>query len=137
MIPEVLYDPSLFLSPHVFLLAILFHRRTFHYEALNDDPTSKISRFRVSPGQTQLPFYIKDEFADHYIFRSSMQNVNSHVASLKPIIYNTMHSRLKMIGRILGYESNVISYTLCYKAGNDMNENSTWPLLDFPSDILT
>lgn len=38
MIPEIMFDPSLLLSPHVFFLAILFRHRAFLSETLNDNP---------------------------------------------------------------------------------------------------
>ncbi|KAI3392396.1 hypothetical protein diail_5747 [Diaporthe ilicicola] len=38
IIPEIMFDPSLYLSPHVFLFAILCRHRAFDMESLNDDP---------------------------------------------------------------------------------------------------
>lgn len=46
MVPEVIYDPGLFLSPHVYPLAMLFKRPAFRVDELNDDP-SALSRLTV------------------------------------------------------------------------------------------
>lgn len=46
MVPEVIYDPSLFFGPHVYLLAIVFKRRAFRVDELNDNP-SALSRLTV------------------------------------------------------------------------------------------
>lgn len=52
IIPEVLYDPTLFPSPHVFLLAILFHHRIFRNERLNNNP-SLLVRLQVPHKERQ------------------------------------------------------------------------------------
>lgn len=36
--PEIMFDPTLLLSPHVFLLAILFKYKAFQSDELNNDP---------------------------------------------------------------------------------------------------
>lgn len=36
-IPELIYDPSLYLSPHIFLLAVFFWCRAFRVDGLNDN----------------------------------------------------------------------------------------------------
>lgn len=38
IIPEIVFDSSLLLSPRVFLLAILFGHRVFESEYLNESP---------------------------------------------------------------------------------------------------
>lgn len=53
IVPEVIYDPSLFLSPHVFLLAILFRRRAFLNDRLKNNPAI-LAQLKVRK-EKQLP----------------------------------------------------------------------------------
>lgn len=51
--PEIMFDPTLLLSPHVFLLAILFKYEAFQSDNLNIDPDCKflLPRYlRPGPG---------------------------------------------------------------------------------------
>lgn len=59
MIPEILFDPSLMLSPQVFLLAILFRHRAFLSDDLNDNP-HMLSTLKVFAGAKELPPKLKD-----------------------------------------------------------------------------
>lgn len=66
LIPEILYDPSMLLSPHIFLLAILFKHRVFKAEALNNDPNI-LSTLKVPDDCFQLPLGFKDDVKEHYV----------------------------------------------------------------------
>lgn len=61
--PEIIYDPSLFLRPHVFLLAILFCHRAFEAEALNDNP-HVLSTLNIHSKANELRLDFKDEVKD-------------------------------------------------------------------------
>lgn len=121
IIPEVLYDPSMFLSPHIFLLAILFRHRAFRVEKLNDDP-SMLAQLKVPPGPLQLEVPLKEELANEYIFCAVDRGPTGYFSSSKRIPYGTMNAALKSIGRIVGFETNATSYHLRYAAGNRFNQ---------------
>lgn len=59
-----MFDPSLFLSPRVFLLAILFRHRAFQSESLNDNP-----HLLVHPSGNGLTLGLKEEIKSEHIFR--------------------------------------------------------------------
>lgn len=61
--PEIIYDQSLFLRPHVFLLAILFCHRAFEAEALNDNP-HVLSTLKIHAKANELRLDSKDEVKD-------------------------------------------------------------------------
>lgn len=120
IVPEVIYDPSLFLSPHVFLLAILFRRRAFLNDRLNNNPAI-LAQLKVRK-EKQLPLPLRSDMDDHRIFSTAVRDEYRYVPSSEPITYSKMTKWLHCIGRILGWESNATPYTLRYMAGNNMNE---------------
>lgn len=121
IVPEVIYDPSLFLSPHVFLLAILFRRRAFWVDKLNDDPTL-LNRLKVPKKEVQLPIPLKEELDDKYIFCAAERLSSGYEMTDARITYSTMNGWLRRVGEILGWETNARPYILRYMAGNNMNE---------------
>lgn len=70
-IPEVIYDPTLVLSPHVFLLGMLFRIEAFE-EASLDGPTlncpENLYSLDALNGSGQQRLKIKDELLDQFIF---------------------------------------------------------------------
>lgn len=63
-----MFDPSLLLSPHVFLLAIIFRHRAWASESLNND-VSELSRLAPVQGVEELGLPLKEELSKQYIFR--------------------------------------------------------------------
>ncbi|KAI1260377.1 hypothetical protein F5Y18DRAFT_432325 [Xylariaceae sp. FL1019] len=68
LIPEIIYDPSLLLSPYIFLLAILFRHRVFKSEALNNAP-HLLSTLKVPENCFEMPLGFKKEVKSQYVFR--------------------------------------------------------------------
>lgn len=123
MIPEIIYDPSLLLSPHVFLLAILIRHRAFKAQALNDAP-EKLCELRVHPTSNELPLTLRPELNDTHIFRRAERTVTGFKTSeKKPIGYSMMSKWVKRIGLLLGFEHNTICYNLRYMAGNKLDQS--------------
>ncbi|CAJ2503094.1 Uu.00g104880.m01.CDS01 [Anthostomella pinea] len=122
MIPEIIYDPSLFLSPHVFLLAVLFRHRAFLSEPLNNDP-HLLSRLKIHPSGNELPLSLKPELNDVHLFRRTKKTLAGFVMSEEPITYDTMRTWINRIGKLLGFEHNTICYNLRYMAGNNLDQN--------------
>lgn len=61
------FDPSVLLSPHVFLLGILFRHRAFRSEPLNDSP-DKLSTINIFKGEDELLLPLKEELRDVCVF---------------------------------------------------------------------
>ncbi|KAH7370249.1 hypothetical protein BKA65DRAFT_602698 [Rhexocercosporidium sp. MPI-PUGE-AT-0058] len=62
VLPEVIFDPSLILSPHVALLGLIFADNAFLAPSLTS--AERISELDIPPGYEQLPLHLKPEMAD-------------------------------------------------------------------------
>lgn len=123
ILPETLFDPRLLLSPHVFLLSILFRHRAFNSERLNDNP-HRLSELRIiGEHKKELVLPLKDNIKTQYIFRQYEKTGLGFALSDKAITQGMMGGWVKFIGRLRGFATNTICYTLRYKAGNDLDKN--------------
>lgn len=110
--PEIIYDLSLFLSPHVFLLAILFKYRAFEVEGLNDHP-HKLNMLRVSLKANELQLRLRDELNDVPLFRQAVKTVSGYEMSRdRAINQNITGDWMKKMGRMLGFEYTSTAYML-------------------------
>ncbi|EER42287.1 C2H2 finger domain-containing protein [Histoplasma capsulatum H143] len=66
ILPEIIYEPSLILSPHNFLFGILFFFGAF--KATNLTSMEKLRGLTIGGGRQQKPIPLKPEMADHYVF---------------------------------------------------------------------
>ncbi|KAI0448570.1 C2H2 finger domain protein [Xylaria acuta] len=121
-IPEIIYNPSLLLSPHVFLLAILFKHRAFLSNSLNNNPHN-LYKLRIYPGSNQLRLALKPEFEGTYIFRKPVKGFSGYELSQKRLPTETMSQWVRRIGTLLGFENNTICYNLRYMAGNNLDKD--------------
>lgn len=121
--PEIIYDPSLLLSPHVFLLAILIRNRAFKNESLNDNP-HLLSTLKIHPDSNELRLVLKDELKNEFLFRRTVRGIGGYVMSSQPISQDITGRWLKAIGKQLGFEHRTITYSLQYFAGNSLDQSS-------------
>ena len=70
-LPEIIFDPSLVLSPHVALLGLIFTDNAFLAPSLTS--AGRISELDIPPGYEQLPLHLKPEMADILVFRKSVR----------------------------------------------------------------
>ncbi|KAJ2981518.1 hypothetical protein NUW58_g6667 [Xylaria curta] len=122
MIPEIIYDPSLLLSPHVFLLAILYRYRAFETEGLNAS-LATLNKLRIYPSGNEFPLHLRPDFDNVFIFCRAAKSITGYTISDAPIGYDMMSKWIKRIGVLLGFEHNTISYNLRYMAGNNLDQN--------------
>lgn len=125
LIPEIIYDPSLLLSPHVFLLALLFRHRAFRAENLNNNPHA-LADLDIYEGEHELPLPLKAEFDDVYVFRRAEQDPAGGftMSESQHISSSMMTAWVKRIGELLGFEYTTICYSLRYAAGNNLDGTS-------------
>ncbi|KAF7521542.1 hypothetical protein G7054_g12426 [Neopestalotiopsis clavispora] len=139
LIPEIIHDPSLLLSPHVFLLAVLFRHRAFKAEALNDSPNI-LHTLKVPQDCFELPLSFKDDIKDKFVFRQAIKTSGGYQMSDTAITYSTMKEWIKRIGMLCGFETNTICYVLRYWAGNNLDQsmvvNVSSSLLNFVMENL-
>ena len=120
LIPEMLFEPSLLLNPHVFLLGILFGHRAFISDELNDRP-AQLGYLDIQEGEFELPLGIRPELKDIFIFRKAKKLLTGYTLCNAPISGPTMSKWVTRIGEILGREENTICYNLRYFAGNSLD----------------
>ncbi|KAJ5015542.1 hypothetical protein K4K57_012998 [Colletotrichum sp. SAR 10_99] len=121
-IPETLYDPSLLLSPHVFLLGILFRHQAFRSPLLTSP--HQLDSLDIEPGELEMRLPLKKEMDDVYVFRRAIETVAGYeISPSERITYAMMAAWIKRIGQILGFEYSTIAYSLRYNAGNEFDEN--------------
>lgn len=126
LVPEIIHDPSLFLSPHIFLLAILFRIRAFDSESLNNNP-HLLSTLNCHPGSNQLRLTLRDDIGEDFLFRQCVKGVLGYeMDSTRALTQSITGKWIKSIGRQLGFENNTIAYNLRYFAGNSLDQSGTW-----------
>ncbi|KAJ5253129.1 hypothetical protein N7489_003539 [Penicillium chrysogenum] len=99
ILPEIIFDPSLVLSPYVFLLGLLFTDRAF---ARVDS-----EEVLLDPAIDNVP-----------VFRISERTLNGiGISPDKPLPYSTLELWVKKIGVITGIRQVTRPYSLRYGAG--------------------
>ncbi|KAH7379060.1 hypothetical protein BKA64DRAFT_648481 [Cadophora sp. MPI-SDFR-AT-0126] len=114
-IPEIIYDPTLVLSPHVFLLGMLFKARAF--KSLSIDYPERLYSLKVLKGLNEQLLPLRDEMNDEFIFYEAY--------------------RMKVGGEITGFSQVLKPYNLRDGAAKGLNESHKCPILYYPSIILT
>ncbi|KAK1658505.1 C2H2 finger domain-containing protein [Colletotrichum godetiae] len=122
-IPETMFDPSLLLSPHVFLLGILFRHRAFRAPSLTSP--DQLKKLDICPGELELPLPLREDLDDTYIFRRAILTTTGYVLSTnEPISEAMMGAWFKRIGELLGLEYPTILYSLRYNAANEFDQSA-------------
>ncbi|KAM3068918.1 hypothetical protein ACMFMG_004092 [Clarireedia jacksonii] len=120
-VPEILYDPSLVLSPHVYLLSLIFADDAF--EALGPISPEEFSRLYVLDFKNEQRVPLKSELDDVYIFRQARKTpYGVEVPFDSPLNYSTLLPWVKDIGWLIGL-INVIPYGLRYNAAAEFDAN--------------
>lgn len=101
-IPETIFDPSLILSPHVFLLGITFPDRAFLAPNLSSpEPLSKLD---IPPGCNAMPLPFDPRIYDVYVFRRSARTLTGwKISPDLPLQYSTLSPWIKTLGEITGF----------------------------------
>jgi hypothetical protein len=122
-LPEVIFDPSLILSPHVFLKGIVFADEAFAAPSLTC--SSQLSTLDIRPGNQQLPLDFKPDMLDVFVFRKSVKTGYGYETSpTERLSYANLLSLMKEIGLILGLLDPTRPYCLRYNAANEFNKSS-------------
>lgn len=108
MLPEIIYNPILLLSPHVFL-PILFRHKAFRSQGLNANPDI-LNQFQVHPRGNEPPLALRPGLKDIYLFRRLAKSINGHKTSKEPIGYDMMSKWVQRISLLLDFKYNTISY---------------------------
>lgn len=129
VLPEIIFDPSLVLSPHVFLLGLLFADRAFDRvegeEVLISG--SQIPRLRIPDGRNELPLLLDPALDDIPIFRTSERTLQGISISInRPLPYTTIEPWVKKMGVITGFPQVTRPYSLRYGAGTALDSSGVF-----------
>ncbi|KAH7357702.1 hypothetical protein B0T11DRAFT_227387, partial [Plectosphaerella cucumerina] len=82
-----LFDPTLLLCPHAFLLGILFHHRAFRASDLVS--VSQLDSLDFHPGERELRLPLREDLDDVPLFRRAIKSLTGFKMSLtEPITYS-------------------------------------------------
>lgn len=119
-VPETMFDLTLLLSPHAFLLGVLFRHRAFR--ASNLVSALQLDNLDIHPDERELRLPLRDDLDDVPLFRRAVKTATGFKMSLtEPITYGMMAPWIKRIGEILGRLYTTICYSLRYNAGNELD----------------
>ncbi|KAI2735701.1 hypothetical protein DTO013E5_8636 [Penicillium roqueforti] len=127
-IPEIIFDPTLVLSPHVFLLGMLFRISAFK-SLSKDGPVmdcpEKLYRLRVLDGLGEQELKLKDEILDQNVFCQAVREADGlRIALEKGLTGSWLRYRMKRGGEITGFAEVAKPYCLRYGAAKAFNDSS-------------
>lgn len=121
-VPEIIFDPSLVLSPHVFLLGLILADGAF--AAPNLTSAEQFSRLDIRPGTNQLPLLLKPSMDNIPVFRKSITAAyGTEISEIEPLLYTTPLPLCKTLGVLTGFPQIHRPYGLRYGAGNAFNQS--------------
>lgn len=122
-IPKILHDSSLLLSPHVFLLGILFCHRVFQSPMLIS--ATQLHHLNIHPGEVELLLPFRANMKDVCVFRHTVKTLTSYkISPTKPIPYGMIAAWIRRISEILGLAYQIIPYNLYYNIVNKFDQSS-------------
>ncbi|PZD23864.1 DUF3435 domain containing protein [Pyrenophora tritici-repentis] len=119
-IPEIIFDPSLVLSPHVFLLGLMFADNVF---SIPDLTPERLFRLDIRPECNSLEVPIRKEVADLCVFRRYRQTATKRTITNEQLPYPTLKTQMKDVGEITGFKDVARPYCLRYGAANAFDKD--------------
>ncbi|OJD22468.1 hypothetical protein ACJ73_06185 [Blastomyces percursus] len=121
-LPEIIYDPTLVLSPHIFLLGMLFHIRAFKSPGIRRP--EDLYRLGVLNGLNQQELPLRDDLADLFVFCSAVREGGGvRIAHEIRLTTASVRARMKKGGEITGFEQVTKPYVLRDAAAKGFNES--------------
>ncbi|KAH2185544.1 hypothetical protein KXW59_000839, partial [Aspergillus fumigatus] len=126
-IPEIIFDPTLVLSPHVCLLSMLFHIKGFKTISTNGpvlDCPEKLYSLGVLDGKGQQQLKLRDEILDKFVFcQVEREPTRYQIALEKRLTESTLRYWMRRVGEITGFEQVTRPYLLRYAAAKEFNNS--------------
>ncbi|KAF7122872.1 hypothetical protein CNMCM5793_000982 [Aspergillus hiratsukae] len=126
-IPEIVFDPTLVLSPHVFLLGMLFRIKAFKNfstDGLVVDCPENLYNLGVLDGLGQQELKLKDEILDQFVFCQAVREADGiRIALEEQLTEGALRYRMKRGGEITGFEQVTKPYCLRYGAAKAFNDS--------------
>jgi hypothetical protein len=102
ILPEIIFDLSLILSPHIALLGLIFADNAFL--ALSLISAKRISELDIPPGYKQLPLYLKPEMANIPVFYKSIRTPYGwEISPDQPLLYTTLLKWIKRLSVLIRF----------------------------------
>ncbi|EFY90641.1 hypothetical protein J3458_013381 [Metarhizium acridum] len=121
-IPEMMFDPSLLLSPHAFLLGILFRHQAFRACQLTSP--RQLDELDIHPGERELPLPLRSDLKEVCIFRRAVKTLTGYeMSTTKTITKGMIAGWIKRVGEIMGLQYETIPYSLRYNAANEFDQS--------------
>ncbi|KAH1593775.1 hypothetical protein KXX44_007968, partial [Aspergillus fumigatus] len=126
-IPEIIFDPTLVLSPHVCLLSMLFHIKGFKTISTNGpvlDCSEKLYSLGVLDGKGQQQLKLRAEILDKFVFcQVEREPTGYRIALEKRLKESTLRYWMRRVGEITGFEQVTRPYLLRYAAAKEFNNS--------------
>ncbi|KAH7379041.1 hypothetical protein BKA64DRAFT_698284 [Cadophora sp. MPI-SDFR-AT-0126] len=121
--PEIIYDPTLVLSPHVFLLGMLFKARAFKSPSI--DYPQRLYSLKVLKGLNKPPLLLRDEMNNEFIFCEALSS-------------RSVQYRMKVGGEITGFRQVLKPYNLRDSSAKGLNKSpdGVYRRLDTQKDLM-
>ncbi|ODH48530.1 hypothetical protein GX48_05401 [Paracoccidioides brasiliensis] len=126
-IPEIIFDPTLVLSPHICLLTMLFHIGGFKSISTTGpvlDSAEKLYSVKVLDGKGQQPLLLKDELLDKFVFcQTELTSTGFKICLDKRMTPSMVSSRMRRAGEIMGFEEVAHLYNFRYAGAKAFNNS--------------
>lgn len=121
------------LSPHTFLLGILFHDDAFRAPGIKS--MEDLRRLWVEDGRQQMEVPLKRDKAKHYVFcKVKCVRGKIQIHRDQPISQSTLSRQLKVFGEIAGFKWSLFTHRFRYGGGTILNESGKlWCMPSCPS----
>ncbi|KAF3481524.1 uncharacterized protein GIQ15_04283 [Arthroderma uncinatum] len=126
VIPEIIFDPSLILSPHVMLLGLLFADGAFGRLEGEEVLTSakQLLDLSIPEGTNELRLPLKPELDDIPVFRKLEQTADGvKVSDTEALTYQTLWRSIRIIGELSTFIQILRAYSLRYGAGKALDNS--------------
>lgn len=126
IVPEIIFDPSLILSPHVTLLGLLFADRAF--ASLDGERILTSARqlldLEIPDDTYQLELHLEPALDDVPVFRKSVRTLERiEISDTEALRYSTIKPWITRIGEILTFRAILRPYSLRYGAGKALDNS--------------
>lgn len=128
------------LSPHVFLLGLLFADRAFDRVGGEEVlvSASQLPQIRIREECNELKLQLDSTMDDVPVFRMSERTLNGiGISPARPLPYSTLEPWVKKIGVITGIRQVTRPYSLRYGAGTALDSSGKKPESTPGRDRLT
>ena len=123
------------LSPHIFLLGMLFHIKAFKAAGL--DGPEKLYGLQVLKGLREQSLELRDEIQDKFVFCELVKTADGvRLDGSTALSANAARYTMRRVGEITGFSDPVTPYSLRYaaaKAFNDSREHFPHSFAEVPS----